>query len=720
MKRRHVLIGTIAVVGILLLAACPNPTNSDGGGSITIEVTGLTLNRSVPLALAVGDQTQLQAIMSPTNANTGITWSSGSTSVATVSTNGLVTAVALGSTTISVASELDANINDSVTVNVVDSIADLQGFAILNQDKADEAVVDPGNTTTVPGLVDGKVSIVNNHTETGEAGLNSSGIAGYTILYYDQPFEGNFRISARLRFYDGAAGTSRGIALGAFGVPDGGSFGDTDTPVAVMYHRDNGTEVRSFWTKDPGGNGVGDPRIDPAIFEYIFEVERTESAYVFRVYNSQTEALISENTVSNAPEGSNAGLVSQLHYGEPVYLGFAAGGASMEISNIKIFELGSTPVFETEEVAGSAVPVTDVTLSGPELNADDTYDYQTSLSVAEADTITLTATVIPAEADDTSVTWSSSNTDVATVTASVDNEQEATVTVVGAGQATITVTTVDGDWTDTYALNISAGSVPVSTISIDGAATVMVGLTTPLTATVAPTNATVQDLTWSSSNETVATVDQDGLVTGVGTGNAVITAEATDGSGIEGTHNINVSDAESVIWSWTAGPDAATFVIDSSSPETVVDGITLRRWGGTVTATAEGITMSNARFVIGSASTTATTSEIYDENGQLNLSTSARLTVQFEAWDGPDAPTGVTNPRLSHAYLNNNTTGQDNSVLGAVSRLTIASTTTSPVVIDLNPADFGDHVSLSTAFLHLRADSGSAVRITGIVLEYVD
>ena len=60
-------------------------------------------------------------------------------------------------------------------------------------------------------------------------------------------------------------------------------------------------------------------------------------------------------------------------------------------------------------------------------------------------------------------------------------------------------------------------------------ATVKVGKTTTLTATIAPSNATNKNVTWSSSNEAIATVDTEGKVTGVAAGTATITATTADG-----------------------------------------------------------------------------------------------------------------------------------------------------------------------------------------------
>lgn len=75
-------------------------------------------------------------------------------------------------------------------------------------------------------------------------------------------------------------------------------------------------------------------------------------------------------------------------------------------------------------------------------------------------------------------------------------------------------------------------TVHVTGISIDhSSATIKEGETLTLVANVTPANAENKSVTWSSSSEAVATVDNTGKVTGVSKGNATIKAEANDGSG---------------------------------------------------------------------------------------------------------------------------------------------------------------------------------------------
>ena len=93
-----------------------------------------------------------------------------------------------------------------------------------------------------------------------------------------------------------------------------------------------------------------------------------------------------------------------------------------------------------------------------------------------------------------------------------------------------------------WRLEYYGNMVLVSSITLNTKSKTLVnGETLQLTATVKPTNATLPNITWSSSNKKVATVDQDGLVKAVGIGNATITAAANDGSGKTATCTITVT-----------------------------------------------------------------------------------------------------------------------------------------------------------------------------------
>ncbi len=83
--------------------------------------------------------------------------------------------------------------------------------------------------------------------------------------------------------------------------------------------------------------------------------------------------------------------------------------------------------------------------------------------------------------------------------------------------------------------------IKVSAITLSAKTTTMVrGKTFTLTAQVAPESATVKTLKWESSNEKVARVNDEGVVTTVGPGQATITATATDGNSVKDTCIVTV------------------------------------------------------------------------------------------------------------------------------------------------------------------------------------
>lgn len=89
-----------------------------------------------------------------------------------------------------------------------------------------------------------------------------------------------------------------------------------------------------------------------------------------------------------------------------------------------------------------------------------------------------------------------------------------------------------------YASTVSATGVSISPDS----KTLNKGETVQLTATVLPTDATDKTVTWSSSNNDIASVDNNGEVTAVGPGTATITATANDGSGKAASCRITVNE----------------------------------------------------------------------------------------------------------------------------------------------------------------------------------
>ena len=163
---------------------------------------------------------------------------------------------------------------------------------------------------------------------------------------------------------------------------------------------------------------------------------------------------------------------------------------------------------------------------------------QTTLSLRVRDTATLKATVVPA-ASAANTEWSSSNTAVATVSAA------GVVTAVAPGNAVITLAATDGTGLKAEC-SVKVEPALVTSVTLDRSeCSLYPGGSVTLNATVKPDYAANRTLAWTSSDETVATVDNTGQVVATGLGNAVITAAATDGSGKSAVCAISVVNAPS-------------------------------------------------------------------------------------------------------------------------------------------------------------------------------
>ncbi len=149
------------------------------------------------------------------------------------------------------------------------------------------------------------------------------------------------------------------------------------------------------------------------------------------------------------------------------------------------------------------------------------------------ETFTLVATVAPADATNPTVGWVSGNEDVATV------DNNGLVTAVSPGTATISVVTFEGSFIATCEVTVSEPNVAATGVSLDQTTLALAPAgTATLVATVAPNDATDQSVTWTSSDEAVATVT-DGVVTAVAEGSCTITATTTDG-GFTATCSVTV------------------------------------------------------------------------------------------------------------------------------------------------------------------------------------
>lgn len=147
---------------------------------------------------------------------------------------------------------------------------------------------------------------------------------------------------------------------------------------------------------------------------------------------------------------------------------------------------------------------------------------QTNIQITNGTSTQLIPTVAPITASNKVLIWSSSNTNIASVSGGL-------VTAKSAGEVDVTVKTKDGSFT--ASCHVKVLPIAVNGISLNKATlSLVVDETSVLVATILPANAENKNVTWSSSNPSVATVDANGTVMTKALGKANITVMTSDGS----------------------------------------------------------------------------------------------------------------------------------------------------------------------------------------------
>ncbi len=174
-------------------------------------------------------------------------------------------------------------------------------------------------------------------------------------------------------------------------------------------------------------------------------------------------------------------------------------------------------------------------------------------------TVQLYCDVSPDDADNKSVSYSTSNPTVATVSST------GLVTFKSAGNVTITVTSIDGGKKDSVTFTVEGMPATLESITISSSITVMEGKTKRIPCVFNPSNVSTEskEVIWTSSNTNVASVANDGTVSGVSVGQATITCTSKVNSEISAACNVEVVESISGkiilhaknythLWAWSS------------------------------------------------------------------------------------------------------------------------------------------------------------------------
>jgi uncharacterized protein YjdB/RPA family protein len=471
--------------------------------------------------------------ISLTDTTSGGSWSSSNTSVATVSTAGVVTGVSAGTSTISYTISNAcgaASATKIITVNPLPSaIAGSAGVCVgANTTLTDASAGGTWSSSSSSATVDSSTGIV--------AGVS----AGSTTITYTLPTGCNVTKAVTVNPLPTA-----GTISGASSVCPSATITLTDT-LAVGTWSSSSISVATI---NSAGVVTGIASGTTTISYTITTGCGTASAI----------QVITVNPLPNA--GSISGASSLCASATTTLTDAVAGGTwSSSSANATVgstglvtgVTAGTTTISYTVTTGCGTASATKVVTVNPLPNAG---SISGSATVCPAGSITLTDAV-------SGGTWSSNNTSVATVGTS------GSVTGVTAGTTTVSYTVTNGCGTATATHIITVDPLP-NAGSISGASSLCP------TATITLTNATTGGA-WSSSSTSVATVSSAGVVTGVTSGATTISYTVTNGCG-----TASATRMMTIISGVSAGAIAGAASICSGSSQLYTDTASGGHWSTT-------------------------------------------------------------------------------------------------------------------------------------------
>jgi uncharacterized protein YjdB len=489
---------------VTITATSVEGTISASSTVTAIPVIGIKI-RPDSVTLRVAETRQLG-----TNPREPVRWQSDNEAVVSVDQNGLISAFAVGTANITVTS-VDSTKTAVSAVTVIEEVA--INVALRKATRASSFLNSPPFYPSA-NAVDGDKSNVNSRW------ISSQNATPATPQWLEVDLGSNYNINS-IKFWTGGAtgGYNLPIINFRFQRWDGATWQNVISETqnaSSSYSRSFPSvitnkvrlEVLSA-TLVPGGS-VPDTRVRFYELEVYGVPVRIINVGIASapasVFIGQTEQLSASVVPSNATNPNVIWTSSDTTIATVNATGLVTARAC-----------GSVSITATTQEFNKSASVTisvNLLVASVSLNVN-------SITIKKDSTIQLAATIAPASACDQVVNWTSSDEAIATVDAS------GLVTAVSAGSVQITATTRDGGKT---ALCFVTVVIPVTGIAVSPASsTISVSAVEELTATILPANATNKAVVWTSSNEAVATVDANGLVTAVSVGSAEIIATTLDG-----------------------------------------------------------------------------------------------------------------------------------------------------------------------------------------------
>ena len=511
---------------------------------VRVPVTGIKLTKNrVDCSMSLGTY-QLSYTLTPEGdgVNQAVTWESSNPDVATVDKNGLVTFVSPGKATI-ICQTVDTGvdglnlidtcefyINQPVTEVILDynehtmKIGDtFRLTALVNPDDATNKTVIWKSSDTSVATVDttGNITAVGSGSATIICQSEDSGVFDYCNVSVYQPVT-----SVTLNTHEMTVRKGTIFWLNATVGPDDAwnktvVWSSSDETVATVDQTGMVTAVapgECVITATSADSAVVD-RCTVVVTEPVdgISLNFTEAT----VYTGEKIVIIPTVTPVDADNKS------------VTYLSSDPSVATVDTNGIVTGVSGGSAIILVTTVERGLVASCKVTV----------YEFVTSVEIQDKTpyinkgvTRRLKAIVRPDTATNTGVVWSSNRPDIISV------DSKGNITANGYGTAVITATAADGSGVyDTYTLT---SVKPVEKVTVaPSSVTVLEGQSVDINATVTPSDATFNEVDWTSSDDTIASVDFNGTITGKKAGICYVFATSTDGNNIQGKVKVTVKPA---------------------------------------------------------------------------------------------------------------------------------------------------------------------------------
>lgn len=521
MKKSYIMA---AIAAVMTLFSC-----------VKVEVAVETINLGgSEFYVEVGGTMTINAVIIPDTAqDSPLTWTSDNPEIASVN-NGVVTALTVGSTRIVVRAE--SGVTASCTVNVTPIVTGISLPEALTVYVGGSTVLTPkfspeGAASTFLEWSSADESIATVDQNGVVTGVNG-GRTSITVKCKE------YSAICQVKVREAAVGVELDITEADLKV------GVDELQLTAIVEPSNSMDYDIAWTSSDeevavvSAEGLVTP-VGPGEAQITVTVDRAHQAVCVVRVTQPAEGVTLDYTELKLQRGTSQVLVATVTPATTNVKDLQWTSSNPDVAavdaegKVTAVALGTAEITVTT-VDGGHTAVCQVTVIQQVTGV--ALDVETATLRIGEQTLQLNANVAPEDATEKSLVWSSSNTGVASV------DENGLVTPLAPGETDITVTTVDGGFTAVCKVTVVQ---PVLSITLNETTiNINPNMTFELVAQINPSNATNQELEWTSADETIAVVDQDGVVRGVDAGvdgrETVITVTSKD-SGVSATCVVRVT-----------------------------------------------------------------------------------------------------------------------------------------------------------------------------------